>query len=109
VVEEDSQTVLNTLTEHDFQDAFKIDRNSGNVAYTRKGATSRVIVVSRPKVSFRPDDSTNARNMDGSLCLYWLNDRKCKYELEILKFGERKTEYNDERMLKMPFCPTFLH
>jgi hypothetical protein len=43
VIEEDSQAVLNTLTEHDFQDAFKKGRSSGNGAYACKGTTSRVI------------------------------------------------------------------
>jgi hypothetical protein len=33
--------VLNTLTEHDFQDAFKNDRSAGNGTYTWKGTTSR--------------------------------------------------------------------
>jgi hypothetical protein len=44
--------VLNTLTEQDFQDAFKNCRSAGNGAYWRKGTTSRVMVASRPKVSF---------------------------------------------------------
>jgi hypothetical protein len=54
VVETESQTVLNTLPEHDFQDAFKKKngRSTANGAYMRKGATSRVKVVNRPKVSF---------------------------------------------------------
>jgi hypothetical protein len=41
VIETESQAVLNTLTEHDFQDAFKNGRSSGNGAYTQKGTTSR--------------------------------------------------------------------
>jgi hypothetical protein len=32
VMETESQAVLNTLTEHDFQDAFKNDRSDGNGA-----------------------------------------------------------------------------
>jgi hypothetical protein len=52
VIEAESQAVLNTLTEHDFQDAFKNCRNAGNSVYGRKGTTSRVMVASRPKVSF---------------------------------------------------------
>jgi hypothetical protein len=44
---------LNTLTEHHFLDAFKKNgRSSGKGAYVQKGITSRVMVVSRPKVSF---------------------------------------------------------
>jgi hypothetical protein len=48
VFEAESQATLNTLTEHDFQDAF----NAGNGAYGRGGTTSSVMVVIRPKVSF---------------------------------------------------------
>jgi hypothetical protein len=51
VIEAESQTMLNTLTEHDFQDAFKNGRRAGNDAYARKGATSRVMVASGPNVS----------------------------------------------------------
>jgi hypothetical protein len=47
------QAVTHTLTEHEFQDAFKKDgRSTGNSAYARKGTTLRVMVASRPKVSF---------------------------------------------------------
>jgi hypothetical protein len=46
------QEVLNTLTEHDFQDAFKNDRDAGNGALMRMRTTSRVMVASRPKVRF---------------------------------------------------------
>jgi hypothetical protein len=35
VIEAESQAVLNTLTEHDFQDAFKNGRSAGNGAYGR--------------------------------------------------------------------------
>jgi hypothetical protein len=52
VIEAKSQAVLNTLTEHDFQDAYNNGRSAGNGAYARKGTTSRVMVPSRPKVSF---------------------------------------------------------
>jgi hypothetical protein len=44
-----SQAMLNTLTEHDFQDAFKQNgRRTGNGAYTRKGTTLRVMMASGP-------------------------------------------------------------
>jgi hypothetical protein len=43
MIEAELQAVLNTLTDHDFQDAFK------KIA---EGTTSRVVVASRPKVSF---------------------------------------------------------
>jgi hypothetical protein len=37
-------------------------RSAGNDAYVRKGTASRVVVVSRPKVSFLPDDNTSPGN-----------------------------------------------
>jgi hypothetical protein len=52
VIKAESQAVLNTLTKYDFQDAFKNDRSNGNGAYQQKGTTLRVMVASRPKVSF---------------------------------------------------------
>jgi hypothetical protein len=36
VIETKSKTVLNTLREHDFQDAFKKERSAGNGAYARR-------------------------------------------------------------------------
>jgi hypothetical protein len=48
VIEAESQAVLNTLREHDFQDAFKNGRSAGNGEYMRKGTISRVMVASRP-------------------------------------------------------------
>jgi hypothetical protein len=54
--------VLETLTEHDFHEAFKNGRSTGNGAYLWKWTTSRVMVASRPKVSFWPDDSTSPGN-----------------------------------------------
>jgi hypothetical protein len=47
-IEAESQAVLNTLTEHDFQDAFKNGRSAGNYKYASEGTTWRVIVASRP-------------------------------------------------------------
>jgi hypothetical protein len=44
MIEAESQAVLNTLTEHDFQDAFKNGRSTG--------ATSGEMVARRPKVTF---------------------------------------------------------
>jgi hypothetical protein len=46
VVESESQAVLNTLTEHDFQDACRKWQKHGNGAYARKGTTSRVMAQS---------------------------------------------------------------
>jgi hypothetical protein len=51
-----------TLTEHDFQDALKNGRSSGNGAYTRKETTSRVMVASSPKVTFWPQGRTSPVN-----------------------------------------------
>jgi hypothetical protein len=44
VIEAESQAVLNTHTELDFQDTFKNGRSAGNGEYARKGITSRVMV-----------------------------------------------------------------
>jgi hypothetical protein len=52
MIEAVSLAELNTLTEHDFQDAFTNFGSAGNGAYARKGTTSRVMVTIRPKVSF---------------------------------------------------------
>jgi hypothetical protein len=52
VIEAESQAVLNTITEHDFQDLSKNGRSAGNGVYARKGTTSRVMVASRSKISF---------------------------------------------------------
>jgi hypothetical protein len=40
------------LTEHDFQDAFQTWQKLWERAYAGKGTISRVMVTSRPKVSF---------------------------------------------------------
>jgi hypothetical protein len=52
VIEAESLAVLNTLTENDFQDAFKNGRSTGNATYAQKGTTSKVTLASRPKVRF---------------------------------------------------------
>jgi hypothetical protein len=62
VIEAESQGVLNTLTEHDFQDHFKNGRSTGNGAYTQKGTTSSVMVAIRRKISFCPHGSTSPGN-----------------------------------------------
>jgi hypothetical protein len=48
----ESQAVLNTLAEHDSKMHLNIGRSAGNGAYARKGTTSRMMVDSRPKLSF---------------------------------------------------------
>jgi hypothetical protein len=62
VTEAESQAVLTTLTEQDFQDAFKSGISAGNGAYGQKEIILRVIVVSSPKVSLCPDGSTTSGN-----------------------------------------------
>jgi hypothetical protein len=52
VIDAESQAVLNTLTEHDFQDAFKNDREAGKCVYVQKGTASRMMVASSNKVIF---------------------------------------------------------
>jgi hypothetical protein len=47
VMEAESQVVLNSLTEHDFQEAFKNGRSAGNGAYVLKRTTSRAMVANR--------------------------------------------------------------
>jgi hypothetical protein len=51
-MEADLQLVLNTLTEHDFQDAFRNGKSAGNGTYMQKGTTLSVMVAGRPKVAF---------------------------------------------------------
>jgi hypothetical protein len=62
VIKAKSQAVLNTHTEHDFQDAFKNVRNAGNSAYMWKETTSRVLVAIKSEVSFELDGNTSPRN-----------------------------------------------
>jgi hypothetical protein len=59
VMEAESQAVLNSLTKHGFQDAFKNGRSAGSGAYARKGTTSRVMVANRPTDNSTPDGSTS--------------------------------------------------
>jgi hypothetical protein len=40
----------------------KNGKSNRNSAYMQKGTTARVMVASRPKVSFWADDSTSPRN-----------------------------------------------
>jgi hypothetical protein len=51
-IEAKSQALLNALTDHDSRMHLKSGRNAGNGAYMRKRTSSRVMVASRPKVSF---------------------------------------------------------
>jgi hypothetical protein len=62
--------VPNILTEHNFQDAFKNGRSTGNSAYAWKGTTLRVIVASTSNVSFWPYVSTSPGNYGYELCMF---------------------------------------
>jgi hypothetical protein len=62
VIEAEVQAMLYILIEHDFQDAFKNGRSTGNDVYMQKGTTSRVMEASRLKVSSRPDGCTSPGN-----------------------------------------------
>jgi hypothetical protein len=60
VIEGEWQAMLNTLTEHDFQDAFKNGKRTGNCAYAWKGTTSRVMVACRSRINICQEDSTSS-------------------------------------------------
>jgi hypothetical protein len=51
VIEAESQAVLNTLTEHNFQDEFKMAKTLKTVHSGRRELLRGVWVVSKPKVS----------------------------------------------------------
>jgi hypothetical protein len=69
VTEAESQAVLNSLTEHDYQDAIKDGRNAGNGAYARKGTASRVMVACSPKLVFDQMSAPVTEIMDRSLLI----------------------------------------
>jgi hypothetical protein len=55
------EAVLKSLTEHVLKDAFKKNgRSTGYGACGHKGATLRVLVASRPRVTLHPDGSTRS-------------------------------------------------
>jgi hypothetical protein len=58
----DHHVVVNTLTEHDFQDALKNGRSAGNSACAQKRTALRVMVAYRAKVNFLPDGSSSPGN-----------------------------------------------
>jgi hypothetical protein len=69
LIESFSQAVLNTLTEHDFQDTFN-GRRAGNGAYTRMGTTLRVMAASKFKVNFLSDGGTSSANNGWFFCMF---------------------------------------
>jgi hypothetical protein len=52
IIKEESQAVLNTFTEHDFQDAIRNGRSAGNGTSLRKGITSKMMWPTAPKLVF---------------------------------------------------------
>jgi hypothetical protein len=51
-IQAESQRVLDTVTETDFQEAFKYGRDGGTRVYMWEGTTSRVIAADRPYGEF---------------------------------------------------------
>ena len=51
-IQSETQKVLNTLTEKDFQEASKNGGDSGTGVYIREGTTSRVTAADRPYGKF---------------------------------------------------------
>jgi hypothetical protein len=66
VTEAETQAVLNALTEHDFQDAFKKWKQHWEQCIRAEWEYFEGDVASGPEVSSIPDCST-PKNMDGSL------------------------------------------
>jgi hypothetical protein len=62
MIEAELQAVMNTDTEQNFQGEFKSRKNVGNGGYMWKRLTSRVMMASKPKVSFRSDGSKSPGN-----------------------------------------------
>jgi hypothetical protein len=62
VIEAESQAVLNTLANTTSRMHLKDNRSAGNGAYAQNETTSRVMVTSRSKVGFWPDDSASTGN-----------------------------------------------
>jgi hypothetical protein len=58
-IEAESRPVLGILTGHDFQGAVKHGRRAGNSGHAQNDITSRVMLVSTPKVSLWPEGSTS--------------------------------------------------
>jgi hypothetical protein len=70
MTEAESQTMLNTLTEHGFQDAFRNGRSAWNSAYAQKGPTVRLLVAERSKVSFWSDGRISPEHYGWFLFLF---------------------------------------
>jgi hypothetical protein len=77
-IETEPQTVLNTPTEHDFQDAIKKWQKSGKRCIRAEGDYSRAMVASRPKDSFFDQMAAPVQEiMDGSMQLLRMNGTCC--------------------------------
>jgi hypothetical protein len=93
VIEAESQAVLNTLTEHDFQDAFTNGGSAGNGAYERMGTAWRVMVASRPKIIFGEMITPVPEIIDdSSYYILWV------FENRVLRriFGPKRDEVTGE-------------
>jgi hypothetical protein len=96
VTKADSQAVLNSLTEHGIQDAFKYWQKRWERAYSPKRTSSRAMVASRPKVSFYQMAAPVPGIMDGYLYFHNIMPnfpqwRYCLYlDCFILMIKDRK-------------------
>jgi hypothetical protein len=71
VIETESQAMLNTHTEHDFQDAFKKCQKRWERCISTEGTTSRVAVALGPKlVLTRWQHQSRKFSMDVYKCVY---------------------------------------
>jgi hypothetical protein len=52
MIESKPRLALSTLREHDARDAVRKGRDAGKCAHMRKGTTSRVMLISKPRASF---------------------------------------------------------
>jgi hypothetical protein len=99
VIEAESQAVLNPLKEHGFQDEFQNGRNAGKSAYTRKGTTSRVMVTSRPKLSFLADGSTSHGNYGWFFEQYQSLGGTCCFRLQGTLIRDAADSYNVKMLM----------
>jgi hypothetical protein len=72
-IEAESKAVLNTLREHDFQDAFKKWQKSWErfIRAEEDWTARRVMMASRTRVSFGPDRTTRFGNYGWCIAVFW--------------------------------------
>jgi ribosome-binding factor A len=61
------RVMLNTLTQRNFQDAYKNVTSAESSAYVQMRTAQRMTMAIRPKIIFWPDDSNSPGNCDISL------------------------------------------